>query len=205
MKEKEQILKEAEAFAFVKMEFFDTGHDRSHIERVRKLAKYINDIERYADPFLLDLTAILHDVADSKFKGDDGENQYYAIDEFLTGAGLSSMKMQIIEVISNVSFSAKKRSGNLKDPVLLILQDADRLDAMGAVGIARAFNYGGFRGNPIYDENEKNKSTIQHFHEKLLKLKDLINTETGKKLAEDRHAFLEKFLEQFRRELKIEN
>jgi uncharacterized protein len=107
-------------------------------------------------------------------------------------------------VIRNVSFSNKLPSGNQNDPLLLILQDADRLDAIGAIGIARAFNYGGYRNNPIYvpgdQKGMKNQSTIGHFYDKLLKLKVMMNTPTGSHIAEERHLYLEKFMEQFYKE-----
>jgi uncharacterized protein len=120
---------------------------------------------------------------------------------------LSSEKDHILNAIKNVSFSNKNPSGELRDPVLLVLQDADRLDAIGAVGIARAFSYGGFRNNPVYipldDTGKLPPSTISHFYDKLLKLKDLMNTSAGSKLAEERHRFLEIFLERFYGELEI--
>jgi uncharacterized protein len=133
--------------------------------------------------------------------------------EFLDKIGLTEIKEQVIEIIRNVSFSNKNPSGNLNDPVLLIIQDADRLDAIGAIGIARAFNYGGFRNNIIYDpdldlsrdvlkENQTDgtSSTISHFYEKLLVLKYRMNTLTAKRLAIERHDFLEIFLKQFYKE-----
>jgi uncharacterized protein len=199
--DKVKIIRLAEDFAAMKMENYDSGHDVWHIERVRKLAKKINSAEKIADPFILDLACILHDTADSKFAGTQ-DNKYHDLEKFLKDSGLDKLKHEFIEVIDNVSFSNKNKGGNLKNPVLLVLQDADRLDAIGAVGIARAFNYGGFRNNPIYYPGEKNKtSTINHFYEKLLKLKSLMNTETGKGLAGERHSFLLIFLEQFYKEI----
>jgi uncharacterized protein len=172
------------------------------MERVRKLGKFINSVEQIADPFILELASILHDAADSKFNG--GNRRRYAdMEDFLDKAGLKDSKHRIIEVINNVSFSNKKPSGNLNDPVLLVLQDADRLDAIGAIGIARAFNYGGFRNNPIYEPKGpegSRPSTIGHFYEKLLKLKDLMNTSTARRLAEERQLILVRFLEQFYKE-----
>ena len=115
---------------------------------------------------------------------------------------MTEIRDQVLDVIRNVSFSKKSQSGNLSDPVLLIIQDADRLDAIGAIGIARAFNYGGFRNNVIYNpEIElKTSSTIAHFYEKLLLLKYRMNTLTAKRLAIERHEFLEIFLKQFYKE-----
>lgn len=198
---KEEITKNAEAFAKERMKNYDSGHDWFHIERVRRTAAYINSLEQIADPFLLDLAAILHDAADLKFLKTEPEKAYESITELLNENGLADSCKRLIEAIRNVSFSNKKRSGDLNDPVLHVLQDADRLDAIGAIGVARAFNYGGFRNNAIYIPLDfkgiSQPSTIGHFYDKLLKLKDLMNTPTGKKMAEERHAFLESFLQQF--------
>jgi uncharacterized protein len=195
------ILKSAEEFAKQRMEGFDSGHDWYHIERVRKLAAYINDQEKLCDPFTLDIAVLLHDTADSKFNQDNQENGYRILEEFMNSAGLGEIIDQVINAIRSVSFSNKKSYGGEKDPLLMVLQDADRLDAIGAIGIARAFNYGGFRNNPIYVPvdlaGKHTPSTIGHFYDKLLKLKDLMNTETGKRLAEERHSILEKFLNEF--------
>jgi uncharacterized protein len=199
----EDIIRKAEEFARIAMKDYDGGHDWQHIERVRKLAGHINGVEKIADPFILDVAAILHDCADSKFNSI--QNAYDGIKDFLDSVELSLEKDHILNAIKNVSFSNKNPSGELRDPVLLVLQDADRLDAIGAVGVARAFSYGGFRNNPVYippDETGKlPPSTISHFYEKLLKLKDLMNTSGGRQLAEERHRFLEIFLERFYREI----
>jgi uncharacterized protein len=199
---REASIKMTEAYVRQTMKGYDSGHDWWHTDRVRNLALFINEQEVIADPFILEITALLHDTADSKFAGDDIEKSYLIIGEFLDRIGLTETKDQIISIIRNVSFSNKKLSGNLKDPVLLIIQDADRLDAIGAIGIARAFNYGGFRNNIIYnpDMEQSNSSTINHFYEKLLLLKYRMNTLTAKKLAAERHEFLELFLKQFYKE-----
>lgn len=199
-----EIILMTEEFVRQRMKDYDSGHDWLHIERVRRIAKFINEREAIADPFTLDIAALLHDSADSKFTGNNILDGYATIEEFLINAGLNEIKEQVMEVIVNVSFSKKNPSGNLTDPVLLILQDADRIDAIGAIGIARAFNYGGFRNNAIYVPDDKSnnnvQSTIGHFYDKLLKLKDMMNTSTGRKMAEERHLYLEKFLEQFYKE-----
>jgi uncharacterized protein len=200
----EQLIKKTKEFVRQNMTGYDSGHDWYHIDRVRRTALYINGHEKIADPFRLEIAALLHDMADSKFAGDDHEKGYLKVGKFLDETGLSFIREQVLDVIRNVSFSIKNPSGNLKDPVLLIIQDADRLDAIGAIGIARAFNYGGFRNNAIYIPGKRSdtevKSTIAHFYDKLLKLKDMMNTETGKIIAGERHIFLEKFLEQFYKE-----
>jgi uncharacterized protein len=199
---KDEVIKITEEFAKQIMKGYDSGHDWWHIERVRRLAEFINEQESIADPFILEIAVLLHDTADSKFAGDKIENGYAMIGEFMDNNGLTDIKDRVIEVIRNVSFSKKNPTGDLGDPVLLVLQDADRLDAIGAIGVARAFNYGGFRNNVIYDPvvERLTPSTISHFYEKLLVLKYRMNTLTAKRLAEERHEFLETFLKQFYKE-----
>jgi uncharacterized protein len=199
---REEIISMTEEFVKNNQKGYDSGHDWWHIERVRQVAKFINEQEALADPFILEIAVLLHDSADSKFAGDDIESGYALIGEFMDSAGLMEIKDRVIEVIRNVSFSKKNPSGNLTDPVLLILMDADRLDAIGAIGVARAFNYGGFRNNVIYDPDVEHRtpSTISHFYEKLLVLKYRMNTLTAKRLALERHEFLEIFLKQFYKE-----
>jgi len=200
MKSNEQILK-TEEFVRQNMKGYDSGHDWWHIERVRKLALYINEKEALADTFLVDITALLHDTADSKFAGVNSEQGYSMISDFMVINGMSDISNQVLTVIKKISFSRNSAQDNQMDPLLWVVQDADRLDALGAIGIARAFNYGGFRNNSIYIPGDESgnlgKSTIGHFYDKLLKLKDLMNTPTGRILAEERHVTLEKFLEQF--------
>ena len=190
-----------EEFVRQNLKGYDSGHDWWHIVRVRKLASYINDMELLADQFIVDITALLHDTADSKFAGRDNEQSYLMIKDFLDSSGMSDIRDQVMNVIKNVSFSSKNEKENPNDPLLRVIQDADRLDAIGAIGIARAFNYGGFRNNPIYFPGEESENTgittIGHFYDKLLKLKEMMNTPTGLKIAEERHKILEKFLEQF--------
>lgn len=199
-----------EEFVRQNMKGYDSGHDWWHIVRVRKLASFINNMELLADPFTVDVTALLHDTADSKFAGRDNDQSYILIKDFLDGCGMSDIRDQVMKVIKNVSFSSKNKKENPDDPLLWVIQDADRLDAIGAIGIARAFNYGGFRNNKIYNPeivspketsegtiNVGSSSTISHFYEKLLLLKYRMNTLTAKRLAEERHAFLELFLKQF--------
>ena len=139
-----------EDFVRKKSESYDSGHDWWHIERVRHIAAYINDREKMADPFILEIVALLHDSADSKFSGTDYEQGFTEISKFMDNAGLSEIRELVAGIVKNVSFSNKSPAGNIKDPVLLVVQDADRLDAIGAIGIARAFNYGGFRNRAIY-------------------------------------------------------
>src|SRR5450759_5696361 len=212
MNRNEQIFM-TEEFVRQNQKGYDSGHDWWHIIRVRKLALFINENESLADPFTVDITALLHDTADSKFASGNIERGYELIGDFMEKGGMSDIKDQVLNVIKNVSFSNKNKTGNPDDPLLRVIQDADRLDAIGAIGIARAFNYGGFRNNKIYnpdiissDESVKEypqsgtSSTISHFYEKLLLLKYRMNTLTAKRLAAERHEFLEIFLKQFYKE-----
>ena len=205
MNKSEQILK-TEEFVKANMKGYDSGHDWWHIVRVRNLARFINEMEQLADPFIVEITALLHDTADSKFS-DDSENGYILINDFMDSIGLTGIRVQVINVIKHISFSGKSTT-ELDDPLLYIVQDADRLDAIGAIGVARAFNYGGFRNNKLYDPEvisqtgsvHGTSSTISHFYEKLLLLKYRMNTLTAKKLASERHEFLEIFLKEFYKE-----
>ena len=203
MNRAEQILM-TEEFVRQRLKDYDSGHDWWHIVRVRNLAKFINEMELLADPFEVDITALLHDAADSKFAGSDYEEGYQLIKNFMNSCDMSDLQDRVINVIKNVSFSSKSKEENRDDTLLWVIQDADRLDAIGAIGIARAFNYGGFRNNQIYFPGEESgnsgSSTIGHFYKKLLLLKEMMNTSTGRKIAEDRHKILEKYLEQFYRE-----
>lgn len=195
----DKIIK-AEVFARNYMSQYDCSHDWLHVSRVRKTSEYINRREQLADPFLLDMAALMHDIADHKFT--DPAPVYLDLENFLQSAGLSSYTERIISIIRNVSFS----SGNMTDnriPELLIIQDADRLDAIGAIGIARAFSFGGYGNIPFYGSEVDNKTVLRHFNDKLLLLKNLMNTDTGRSLAEDRHKFLIEFLQQFNSELNF--
>jgi uncharacterized protein len=190
-----------EEFVRENMKGYDSGHDWWHIERVRKLAQYINETEVLADPFIVEVAALLHDTADSKFAGGDSELSYSLIGAFMDKCEMSEIRDHVLRVIRNISFSNKNKTDISNDPLLWVIQDADRLDAIGAIGIARAFNYGGFRNNSIYvpgdESGNQGNSTIGHFYDKLLRLKDLMNTTAGRKIATERHNVLENFLQQF--------
>jgi len=210
MNKSEQIVK-TEEFVKANMKGYDSGHDWWHIVRVRNLARFINEMEALADPFAVEITTLLHDTADSKFAG-DSDKAYLFMSEFMDENGLSTIRDQVMNVIKNISFSSKS-ARVLDDPLFYVVQDADRLDAIGAIGVARAFNYGGFRNNKIYDPEiisqigsvHGTSSTISHFYEKLLLLKYRMNTLTGKKLAAERHEFLEVFLKEFYKEWEFNN
>lgn len=189
------------------------GHDWWHIYRVWENAKQIASNEN-VDSLVVELGALLHDIADSKFNNGDEFIGPKIAKEFLEEQNLETEKIwHIIKIIENISFKGGNEKQKFTSPELDVIQDADRLDAIGAIGIARAFNYGGFKNREIFNptippnlnmtkEEYKNSSapTINHFYEKLLLLKDKMNTETGKTIAEKRHLFMENYLTQFYKE-----
>ena len=197
---------------FVKKQLQDAegGHDWFHIERVFKNAVLIAQ-EEVCDVTVVKLGALLHDIADSKFHDGDEEIGPKIAREFLASENVSEEIIEhVIQIIKNISFKGGNFQKTFSSKELEIVQDADRLDALGAIGIARTFNYGGFKNRAIYnpsispklnmtkEEYKKSDSpTLNHFYEKLLLLKDKMNTETGKKLAQERHRFMETFLSQF--------
>ncbi|MBX0356276.1 HD domain-containing protein [Halobacillus sp. Nhm2S1] len=171
-----------------------SGHDDVHMTRVASWAKYIA-VKEDEDPFLCEVTALLHDVGDRKLFSEP-EQAVHERDKLLVDLGFTEEEVDsIAEAIRTVSFSKgmvpNSRLGE-------IIQDADRLDAIGAIGIARAFAYGGTINQPIYKKDRKD--AIDHFYEKLLKLKGLMITESGKQEAEKRHQFMLQYLEEFHRE-----
>ena len=187
-----------------------SGHDWFHIERVRNTALAIAR-EEGADLFVVELAALLHDVADWKFAGGDHEAGPRAARKWMESIGVERMTVeQVCEIIAGLSFKGAGVATPMRSLEGQIVQDADRLDALGAIGIARTFAYGGHKGQAMHDPAiqpqmhasfEAYKSnvgtTINHFYEKLLLLKDRMNTATGKRLAAERHQFMERFLEQF--------
>ncbi len=192
----------AQTQAYIKKTFLDegTGHDYFHIERVVTNAKKILETED-ADPFLVELAAWTHDIGDYKLH--DGVDK----SEKLIRAFLESIQVEeetivrILEIVSQVSFSKGNKPTTIEAE---IVQDADRLDAIGAVGIARCFAYGGSVGSILYNpyDNSKDASSVQHFYDKLFRLKDLMNTKTAKQIAEKRHLYMENFIQEFYQEVK---
>ncbi|MDR6845154.1 HD domain-containing protein [Flavobacterium granuli] len=186
------------------------GHDWFHIQRVYKNALLIARGEN-CDETVVKLGALLHDIADSKFHAGDETVGPKVARKFLESEGVSeTIISHVIQIIDNISFKGGKTEKTFSSIELDIVQDADRLDAIGAIGIARAFNYGGFKNRAMYDpqiapnlhmsKEEYKKSqapTINHFYEKLLLLKDKMNTQTGKEIAEQRHQYMQGFLAQF--------
>lgn len=189
------------------------GHDWWHIHRVWQTAKEIAAKEP-VNPLVVSLGALLHDIADAKFHSGDETIGPARARQFLESQGVDeNIITHVIAIIENISFKGGHNEGGFTSPELAVVQDADRLDAIGAIGIARAFNYGGFKNRALYDpaippdlqmsrEQYKNSTapTINHFYEKLLLLKEKMNTTTGRELAAERHAFMETFLEQFYKE-----
>ena len=194
------------------------GHDWYHIERVWKTARYIREQEGEGDLLTIELAALLHDISDAKFNGGDDEKGSRMAAEFLQQQGVDRDRINHIgTILKHVSYKGGFPQGQIRTIEFQIVQDADRLDAIGAIGIARAFNYGGFKNRPIHnpdmplqeykDSTAYHKSdapTINHFYEKLLKLKDLMNTRTGLALAEERHQYMLAFLDQFYREWDVD-
>ncbi|WML40289.1 HD domain-containing protein [Neobacillus sp. OS1-2] len=189
-----------------------TGHDWYHVDRVRRNALHICKKEMTGDPFIIEIAALLHDIPDEKLNESVAAGRAKLSSYFQTIALPEKDRNHITEIIESISYKGGKRTALLSVEAKIV-QDADRLDAIGAIGIARAFAYGGKKGQLIYDpsiavreemtveEYRKGKSTsIHHFYEKLLKLKDLMNTNTAKKLAVSRQQMMAEFLEQFYQE-----
>lgn len=191
---------------------FDASHDYDHILRVMKNAEDIARTIPEADLSVIRLAVLLHDIDDPKYK----EIGSVSTSELLHAAGADNeLAMKVLETIRSVSFNG----GNEVEIVSTegaVVRDADRLDAIGAIGIARTFAFGGARGRKLYDADEiartemsedeyrsRNTASVTHFHEKLLLLKDLMVTSEGKRLAEERHAFMVAFLEQLKSETGI--
>ena len=188
----------------------EAGHDWAHTHRVWKNAEHIAGVES-ADRLIVALAALLHDIADAKFHGGDEEAGPRKARSFLESLGVEEPLIHHVEqIIRNISFKGGNFATSFHSPELAVVQDADRLDALGAIGIARAFHYGGFRNRELYNpaippnlhmskEEYKNSEspTLNHFYEKLLLLKDRMHTATGRRLAEERHRYMEGFLEQF--------
>ena len=206
-----QIIEETIAFVKETLKGAEGGHDWFHIQRVFKNTLLIAKDEK-VDVLVVSLGALLHDIADAKFNGGDETVGPKMAMEFLTSLKVDEKIVDhVVKIIENISYKSSLDSKQLfTSKELLVVQDADRLDAIGAIGIARAFNYGGYKNRELYnpeiapnlqmtkEEYKKSKApTINHFYEKLLLLKDKMNTDSGKKLAEKRHQFMLEYLKQF--------
>ncbi len=217
-----QIIEKTEKYV---QDFFQeeaTGHDWWHTHRVRKLALKIAK-EEMADPFVVEMAALLHDIGDYKFFGGDEKKGLETVERYLNSLSLvPSLIKKILDIINNISFMKTLSQENNSDiekksPEFKAVSDADKLDAIGAIGIARVFTYGGYYHRPIYDpaippnpniSREEYKTTenpsLNHFYEKLLKLKDMMYTSYAKKLAQERHEFIVEYLIRFYQEWRIE-
>ena len=204
-------------FVKEKLEGAEAGHDWFHIERVWKLSKKISEKEG-GNLEVIELSALLHDIADPKFHNGDETLALKISKDFLEEIQVDAELIeQVLFVIKNISFKNRAEAPENPPLELQIVQDADRLDAIGAIGIARTFNFGGFKNNLMYhpeikpnlgmnkeEYKKSNGTTINHFYEKLLLLKDLMNTETAKKIASERHNFMLQFLDEFYKEWNVE-
>lgn len=212
MTQQEQIEK-TKTFVKAQLANAEGGHDWFHIERVYNNALLISKNES-VDAFIVALGALLHDIADSKFHDGDETIGPKIAREFLFQLNVDSTVIEhVINIIENISFKVGNEAQKFHSAELNVVQDADRLDALGAIGIARCFNYGGFKNRALYDPEIKpnlkmtkaeykasTAPTINHFYEKLLLLKDKMNTKTGYKIALERHQYMEGFLTQFYKE-----
>lgn len=210
--DKEAIISKTIDFVKEELKNAEGGHDWFHIERVFKNAILISKDEK-ADVFVVSLAALLHDIADAKFHNGDETIGPKKASNFLHNLQVDNgVIAHVINIINHMSF--KNEFTNESSPInsieFQIVQDADRIDAIGAIGIARCFNYGGFKNRALYDPEirpnltmtkeeykKSNAPTINHFYEKLLLIKDKMNTKTGKEIAEKRHQFMELYLSQF--------
>lgn len=206
----ENLIAKTKTFVQQQLQNAEGGHDWFHIERVYNNALLIAQGEN-CDIVIVQLGALLHDIADSKFHNGDETVGPAMAWEFLEKENVpEEIIIHVVNIIENISFKGGNTERKFSSIELDIVQDADRLDALGAIGVARAFNYGGFKNRALYNPaiqpnlnmtKEEYKATtaptINHFYEKLLLLKDRMNTATGRKIAEGRHQFMETFLKQF--------
>ena len=211
MTNNEVIIEATKNYVRTTLKNAEGGHDWFHTLRVYNNSLLISKGEK-VDALVVALGALLHDIADSKFYDGDDTIAPKMAREFLFKHNVDSLVIEhVINIINNISFNKSLEKGKkFKSPELEVIQDADRLDAIGAIGIARCFNYGGFKNRKIFDpsikpnmkmtKEEYKKSTaptINHFYEKLLLLSDKMNTKTGKRIAKQRHQFMELYLDQF--------
>lgn len=208
-----EIVERARQYAREEMSRDASGHDWWHIYRVATAAKKLAE-RSGADPFVVEIAALLHDIGDYKLRGPSDDAESAIAREWLEQQNLSSEIVDhICDIIDNMSFKGAGVKSTMRTLEGKIVQDADRLDAIGAIGVARTFAYGGNKGQAMHDPDlapqfhatmkqyrETKTTSINHFHEKLLLLKDLMNTEEAKELAQKRHDFMLQFLDQFEKE-----
>ena len=207
------LLKQIETIVRDKFSNQEGSHDWFHIDRVRRTALYLQSIEG-GSAECIELAALLHDYSDHKYNGGDFDAGSREVLQLLRSLGTSAdLAQQVAQIVSVVSYKGAHVPDSMTSLEGQIVRDADRLDAIGAIGIARAFSYGGSKGRALYDPNiaptlhqskeayaQDKGHTINHFYEKLLLLKDRMETPTAKKLAAQRHAVMEQFIVQFRQE-----
>src|SRR5688572_25185874 len=208
-----EILRRTEAFAREALEGDGSGHDWWHVDRVRRMALRLA-VREGADPYVTELAALLHDVADHKLHGGDDSVGPRVAGDWLERLGADADTVQRVRtIIAELSFKGAGVPTPMSSVEGAVVQDADRLDAIGAIGIARTFAYGGSRGRPMHDPEaapelhdrfDRYKAsagpTINHFHEKLLLLRDRMNTSAARRIADERHRFMQEFLDRFHRE-----
>lgn len=210
---KEEIIEKTRKYVEQTLSGEGSGHDWWHVYRVWKMSQTIGKVEK-ADMFIVELAALLHDIADWKFNNGDEEAGAKAARIWLESIEVDlDVINQVCNIIATSSFKGAKVKSEMKTLEGRVIQDADRLDAIGAIGIGRAFAYGGNKNREMYNPNikpvlhetaEQYKNnvtpTINHFYEKLLLLKDLMNTKTAKKIAQERHRYMEEYLDRFYKE-----
>lgn len=210
---KQKLIEQTIAFVQERLKEAEGGHDWFHIQRVYNTALTIASQEN-ANVLVVSLAALLHDIADSKFHNGDETVGPRVAREFLEALTTDSETINhVVAIIENISFKGGMQASKIDTLEFKVVQDADRLDAIGAIGIARCFNYGGFKNRALYDPSiapnmhitkeeykQAKAPTINHFYEKLLLLKDRMHTTHGKKMAEKRHLFMEAYLDQFYKE-----
>ena len=211
-----ELIKNTVDFVKKRLDGAEAGHDWYHIERVWKLSLFIQEREG-GNRLVIELAALLHDIADPKFFDGDETLAPQIIQDFLTAQQVDiEVINQVIFIIKNMSFKNRNEAPKDLPLELRVVQDADRLDAIGAIGIARTFNFGGYKNNPMYNPDiapnlgmskseykKSNGTTINHFYEKLLLLKDLMNTNTAMDIAEYRHRLMLGFLDEFYKEWNV--
>lgn len=192
----DDLIARTDAFVKERIASNGPGHDWSHTNRVRNMALQIAKTEG-GDPLIIELGALLEDVDDHKAHQGDSTIGASVAREFLASQNVDQDIIdRVTHIVEFISFKRADAPNHISSLEGKIVQDADRLDAMGAMGIARTFSYGAKRDRPFYDPNG-GETSIQHFYDKLLQLKDLMNTKTAKKIAEGRHRFLEQYVEEF--------
>ena len=214
---KAKIIKNTEEFAKQTLDKDITGHDFYHVDRVRRIALKLREKEKRGDKFTIELAALLHDIADWKFNNNDEEIGSIKAREFLIGQKIDeNILEEVVFIVRHISYQGGTNKVKMSTIEGKIVQDADRLDSLGAIGITKAFAYGGYKGRKIYNPKIKTRkyknineylnaetTTVNHFYEKLLLLSDKMNTSSAKKIAKLRERFMIKFLEEFYKEWEV--